>query len=238
MTIYSIYKITNKVNGKQYIGYTSVAIKKRFSQHIQRSKKSNDGVHGAIQKYGRENFIVETVYQSYDRDHTFEVMEPYFIAEYDTFKGVGYNLTEGGDKGPDVTGLKRGPMKESTKKILREQRLGKPLKHSQEHKDYLSEKMKKMNASRDRHGSNNTFFGKTHSEETLEKLRKPKSEEHKKKLSEAKKGSKRSAESRKNQSRALRAKSKTLCCGKWYDAGNLAKHRRSKNCMNEQYQHD
>jgi hypothetical protein len=49
-------------------------------------------------------------------------------------------------------------------------------------------------------GENNPFFGKHHSEETKEKLRKPKTEEHKRKLSIAEKGKIISDESRRKMS--------------------------------------
>ena len=87
-----IYKITNTVNNKSYIGQTRQSIQFRWNQHI--SKKDNTYFHNAIQKYGKDNFIIETL-----EECDVEVLnerEIYYIAKYDTFKN-GYNLTIGGD---------------------------------------------------------------------------------------------------------------------------------------------
>lgn len=98
MNIYSIYKITNKTNGKHYIGFTSKSIQKRLQDHVNMAKQgSQNYIHRAIRKYGKDNFITELIYQSHELDDTLNNMEPHFIAEYNTFKGVGYNMTIGGE---------------------------------------------------------------------------------------------------------------------------------------------
>ena len=56
-----IYKITNKINGKVYIGQTIQCLKKRWSQHKSDSKKSNMTIHKAMRKYGIENFTIEEI---------------------------------------------------------------------------------------------------------------------------------------------------------------------------------
>ena len=86
-----IYKVTNKVTGKSYIGQTRNTVEFRWRQHYK--TKDNKYFHKAIQKYGKENFEVTTlevcpVEQLNDR-------EIYYINKYDTFK-KGYNLTKGG----------------------------------------------------------------------------------------------------------------------------------------------
>ena len=56
-----IYKITNKINGKCYIGQ-SVDIQKRWKQHSHHSKKGDGfAIHNAIAFYGVENFNFEVV---------------------------------------------------------------------------------------------------------------------------------------------------------------------------------
>jgi len=58
----AIYKITNKVNDKAYIGITTKTTKTRFDEHIYSSE--NEGkyrIHYAIRKYGKENFDIETI---------------------------------------------------------------------------------------------------------------------------------------------------------------------------------
>jgi group I intron endonuclease len=102
MNIYSIYLITNLVNGKQYVGYTEKTPFKRFAQHC---KDAYDGsmtvFHKALRKYSPEKFSVECLYQTYDKHHALEEMEEHFIRECNTHftEGVGYNMTFGGTGG-------------------------------------------------------------------------------------------------------------------------------------------
>jgi len=102
MDIYSIYLITNLVNGKQYVGYTEKTPLERFDVHCQSAfRDSQSYFHKAIRKYGRKNFIVECLYQTNDKEHALEEMEEHFIREYNChFKdGIGYNMTYGGQGG-------------------------------------------------------------------------------------------------------------------------------------------
>lgn len=53
-----IYKITNTINGKCYIGQTTSNINKRWSQHIYNAKTQSQKcrfLENAIKKYGKEN---------------------------------------------------------------------------------------------------------------------------------------------------------------------------------------
>ena len=99
MIIYSIYKSTNLINGKVYIGFTKNGLN-RSHGHIF-AKKTNNPFHNALRKYGKESFIWEIIYQSIDQDHTLNVMEPYFIKEYNSYidfsNSNGYNATLGGN---------------------------------------------------------------------------------------------------------------------------------------------
>ncbi len=59
-----IYKITNIVNKKIYIGLTvKKSAQSRFSKHVSEAKCSNENRYflNAILKYGRENFKVEEI---------------------------------------------------------------------------------------------------------------------------------------------------------------------------------
>lgn len=100
--IYSIYKSTCTVNGKVYIGYTSNYTSRVYSHKNDCFKKhKNTSFYSAIRKYGWDNFTWEIIYQSYDRTHTLEVMEPFFIREYNSYvhfeNSNGYNMTFGGE---------------------------------------------------------------------------------------------------------------------------------------------
>lgn len=87
-----IYKITNKVNGKSYIGQTRYTLEFRWKQHLH--KRDNAYFHNAIHKYGEDNFQLE-ILEECDIE-LLNSREIYYIAKYNTFK-EGYNLTIGGD---------------------------------------------------------------------------------------------------------------------------------------------
>ena len=97
MNIYSIYRVTNIVNNKVYIGFTS-NLNIRIQTHKKRLHLYNFKFYAAIKKYGWDNFVWEEIYQSKDLSHTKNVMEPYFIEHYDSYH-IGYNSTLGGEGG-------------------------------------------------------------------------------------------------------------------------------------------
>lgn len=92
-----IYKITNKINGKIYIGKTMGTIEKRWKEHLKDSKRERSEkrpLYRAINKYGKENFTIEQVEEcAYD---ILNERECYWIEYYGSFKN-GYNATIGGD---------------------------------------------------------------------------------------------------------------------------------------------
>lgn len=98
-----IYKYTNKINGKIYIGQ-SIDIKKRqctykSSANNQNSSGYNTPFHQAIREYGLENFNFEIVIELSPFEYTKEKLdelEQYFIEYYNSFNN-GYNATKGGE---------------------------------------------------------------------------------------------------------------------------------------------
>lgn len=98
MKIYSIYRVTNIINNKLYIGFTSQPLTQRKYQHKSSSKylRRNNKFHNAIKKYGYDNFFWEIIYQSKDYEHCLHEMEPFFIKECNSYNN-GYNSTSGGE---------------------------------------------------------------------------------------------------------------------------------------------
>jgi group I intron endonuclease len=98
MNIYSVYKATNKINNKVYIGIDKNWPTRRYA-HKSKSKLS-DGflLHKAIRKYGWDNFDWQIIYQTSDYNHL-KYIECIFIEEYNSFKN-GYNQTIGGEGSP------------------------------------------------------------------------------------------------------------------------------------------
>lgn len=99
MNIYSIYKATNIITNKSYIGFDSKWPKRKFD-HKTAAKyhKKNNKFYNSIQKYGWDSFFWDVIYQSTDKFHCLKTMEIHFINEYNTLID-GYNSTNGGDGG-------------------------------------------------------------------------------------------------------------------------------------------
>ena len=91
-----IYKISNTINDKVYIGKTLLTIEQRFSQHCKDSKRNhtNRPLYNAMNKYGVENFKVELVEEC--DDNILSEREIYWIEYYHSCSN-GYNATLGGD---------------------------------------------------------------------------------------------------------------------------------------------
>lgn len=92
----NIYKITNTLNGKIYIGQTQFTTEIRWKEHARNFTVLRDTmpIHLAMYKYGPKHFIVETV-EECDNNHLDE-REQFWIAHYNTYND-GYNATIGGD---------------------------------------------------------------------------------------------------------------------------------------------
>lgn len=88
-----IYKITNKINKKAYIGQ-SIDIERRWQEHIHEDRQSY--IHNAIKKYGINNFSFEIIEECSKEE--LDEKEIFWIKYYNTFEN-GYNLTLGGNSG-------------------------------------------------------------------------------------------------------------------------------------------
>lgn len=91
-----IYKITNKINNKKYIGQ-SINIEARWKEHLANihSDKQNL-IYKAMRKYGVENFIFEVIEICNEDD--LDKKEIFWIKHYDSYNN-GYNMTLGGQEG-------------------------------------------------------------------------------------------------------------------------------------------
>lgn len=111
-----IYKITNIINGKIYIGQTRLTAEKRFNKHWNEANcetRPNNYFHNALLYYGKENFTIEVIDTANNIEELNE-KEIYWIKYYNsTDKEIGYNLQEGG---------KSGVRGEETRKILSEKK--------------------------------------------------------------------------------------------------------------------
>lgn len=159
MDIYTIYKATNNINGKVYIGFDS-KFPRRIRGHKSKYNKRNSKFYYAIRKYGWDNFEWDIIYQSKDMVHTLNEMENYFINQYDSYYS-GYNSTFGGE------GTKGFKFSEESKKKMSETRKG-------ENNPFYGKSHTQKSKCRNLNyfGENNPRYGTTLSEETKEKQRK------------------------------------------------------------------
>lgn len=94
-----IYKVTNIINGKVYIGQTTLSLKERQQSHKRESenpKRKTVYFHNALLKYGFDSFIWEEIDTAITQEELDE-KEVYWISYYNsTDKTKGYNLKAGG----------------------------------------------------------------------------------------------------------------------------------------------
>jgi group I intron endonuclease len=113
-----IYKITNTVNHKAYIGVTIRAdVEHRWVQHKSAIRNGNGCplLMKAFKKYGEDAFKFEVLIICFDED-VFRFENDY-ILKYNAMSPNGYNVAVGGLIGMSFLGRKHT---EETKKILRE----------------------------------------------------------------------------------------------------------------------
>lgn len=174
------YRITNKLNGKVYIGETNNPIK-RWGFHIVISGDENPKglISIKIKKYGYENFEFEVISCSWTDEFKKEI-EKEFITQYDSCNPeIGYNVSPGGKEKSEKTKLSLSSSLGGENNPF----YGK--KHSPETIKILSDQAKA------RTGNKNGMFNKHHTEETKLKISKinkgrkhpPRSEEHRQNLS-------------------------------------------------------
>jgi group I intron endonuclease len=145
-----VYCIKNKINGKEYVGFTKKPLEKRFKEHSYPSNKNikhRSLISDAIRKYGKDNFKIFLLYEG---DGALQ-KEDDFIQK----RKSAYNIADGGGMPPTFFGEDH-PM------------YGK--KHSEETKTKLRLAWERTRESRS--GKNNWTYGKPMSDSTKEALRK------------------------------------------------------------------
>ena len=187
----SIYKITNTVNGKSYIGKTTGdAVKTRIRDHL--SGKGNEPVRDGIAKYGKEAFTYEILHDGILPEFL-NMLEIEAIAKFNTIAPNGYNLTAGGEGGTPSAETRRklckantgknNPMygkthSEETLRKMSDAHKGKTFSKETCRKLSENNAMKRLEVRRKCSktlkgkyaGKNSPNYGKTHSEETLRKI--------------------------------------------------------------------
>ena len=93
-----VYRITNLINGKLYIGLTTTTLEKRWKKHIKDATVSNrpHAIHNAIRKYGAESFFITSLFETNDLK-TLNHVEKMMIESNNSMYPNGYNLHGGGN---------------------------------------------------------------------------------------------------------------------------------------------
>lgn len=213
-----VYCHTNKANGKKYIGITNNTKRRWRSNGIGYKSPIYENRRSvfwnAIQKYGWDNFEHEILQSNLSHEKACE-LETYYINQFRTFIGFddcnGYNATLGGDGTVGLSG-KLNP-NYGNHKLAGENN---PM-YGVSPQDRMDDKTYQGWINKQRQnmlGENNPMYGKTHTKEARQKISQanidfikrngghgsgygiPKSEEHKKKISESKTGVKLSEETK------------------------------------------
>lgn len=90
--MYCVYKITNLINNKSYIGITKRNPAIRFKEHF---SNKNEILYKAKEHYGKENFSLKIIENNISENNIDE-KEKYYIKLYKTLAPNGYNLSHGG----------------------------------------------------------------------------------------------------------------------------------------------
>jgi group I intron endonuclease len=149
-----VYKATNKINGKAYVGQTVLSLRERMGDHRRKAfvHGSRSHFHAAIRKYGFDAFEWRTLERVLFRE-ALNATERFWIKKLNTANpNHGYNNTNGGDSFEFTADVRR--------KIGE---AGRGIKRSEAFKENLRKVVS---------GSGNPFYGKRHTEEAKEKNRK------------------------------------------------------------------
>ena len=189
-----IYKITNTVNNKCYIGQ-STDLFKRIRKHVKTllsGTNRNEHLQNAYNKYGTGNFTIEVIEEC--KKEELDDREIFWIDYYKSYDPkYGYNKTKGGTGGDSYLDVCSEQEKENIKNKKSENVKGERnpiygahcytngivIKYIKDDEideyeangwyngvpDYIKEKERIANS-----GQNNGFYGKKHSEETKQRL--------------------------------------------------------------------
>lgn len=145
-----IYKVTNKINGKTYIGKTTRDFDKRYMCNIGLNTK-NKLLKKDIEIFGIENFDIQKKFDVAYSDDELDRLEIKYIEEFHCLETEGgYNRESGGRRGRPSEILRR--------------------EQSESHKGYVMPDSQKQKISDALKGEKSPRYGKSLASETREKI--------------------------------------------------------------------
>lgn len=132
-----VYKFTNTVSGKVYVGISKDAKKRRYSHEYAMRSGVKTPFYDALRSYGKEVFTFEVLYTGLNEDEA-AALEITMIAEYGDNC---YNLHRGGHIGFDVRTKGECAVKEWKDKLSKGRQGRQPAKgmqHSEDNKKVFS----------------------------------------------------------------------------------------------------
>ena len=157
--MYKVYKYTNLVNGKVYVGQTCQTLKAR-AQSNGINYSQNPRFYKDIKEFGWDNFKGEILIDNLNHFQA-DYYEAYYIKLYQsTDESFGYNISSGAHT----------PIVDCVREILSEkakERYKDPTKNPMYGKKHSEESLKKMSEAKK--GKNNPMYGVSMSKESIEK---------------------------------------------------------------------
>lgn len=237
-----IYKITNTLNNKAYIGKTDGDPLYRIMSHLNGRSPGCKAIFRAIKKYGKETFTYEILYNDIIPE-LLPDFEMQAIRKHNTVSPNGYNLTWGGEgvvpseetrRKIALSNTGKIPNLETRRKMSKSAKKRLPIsvearrKISEFHKGRKRPSETGRKISEANRGEKNHWFGKTFSEEHHRKISEANTgrkftEETKRKISESNRGRKHTPETRANMSAAQKANPSRPMLGKKHTPESKAK---------------
>lgn len=201
-----VYMITNKINGKKYVGQTKRSLAVRWREHLYEasSTRRNYPLYAAIRKYGKNNFNIKSITKATEQKEL-NSRESFVIKILNTISPNGYNLCTSGEgsvmsqetrqkMSKSATGRK---LSFSAKEKISKFNKGKIVSQETKNRTSMANKGQNLGGTISEtakrkisvavSGEKNPFFGKTHSVEVINIIKKANigkklSEETKKKI--------------------------------------------------------
>lgn len=160
LNIPGVYKITNSLNQKFYIG-SAVDIRKRWNLHLmflRRGKHHSRHLQRAFIKYGECVFTIEVLEQTERKRAALLECEQFYLDTLQPFRSAGYNICR---KAGSALGVKRTA---DAREKNRLRMLGNiPWNKGKKRPPFSEEWKRKLGA---KSGKDNHFFGKKHTDAT------------------------------------------------------------------------